>query len=241
MTLNGGEELALRPGVCVWMRPGRRYEAVQDARRRLGVTFVHFSETPVPEDGAGRSSGGRKGGGSEPAAWRAVPDVAFVDRTLARVVQLAYAAEANSRDEPQRRLAGRLLGGLLADYRAGFPAAGGRPAADDPETPGLSALLDEMAADPGADWSWARIAADLRIPEHTVGRLFQRRVGVSPRKLAIEHRVRRARHLLAHSAMSLEQIAEGLGYQDVYYFNRQFFERVGVRPGRFRRDARQPS
>jgi hypothetical protein len=30
------------PGTCVWMRPGRRYEAEQDSVERLGVNFIHF-------------------------------------------------------------------------------------------------------------------------------------------------------------------------------------------------------
>ncbi|MEM8738625.1 MAG: AraC family transcriptional regulator [Planctomycetota bacterium] len=229
MTLDGGERLPLHPGVCVWMRPGRRYEAVQNERQRMGVTFVHFSEYADPRPPR-----------NEPPAWQAVADVAYVDRTLARVVQLAHAAENRPDREETRCLAGRIMGGLLADYRAGFPGSGRLHVADDPELPGLAALLGEMAAEPGADWSWARIAQELRVPEHTVGKLFKRYTGLSPRNLVIDHRVRRARHLLAHSAMTLEQIAQGLGYHDVYHFNRQFFDRVGVRPGRFRRDARSP-
>src|SRR5665213_2921350 len=37
-----GEEIALYPGVAVWMRPGGRYEADHESGAPLGVSFVHF-------------------------------------------------------------------------------------------------------------------------------------------------------------------------------------------------------
>ena len=41
MRLSSGE-IELRPGVCLWMRPGRIYPGEQDPNDRLGVSFVHF-------------------------------------------------------------------------------------------------------------------------------------------------------------------------------------------------------
>ena len=36
------QTVELMPGVGIWARPGRFYEAEQDASDRLGVSFIHF-------------------------------------------------------------------------------------------------------------------------------------------------------------------------------------------------------
>ncbi|MEM1446855.1 MAG: AraC family transcriptional regulator [Planctomycetota bacterium] len=222
MVINGQETVPIRPGVCFWLRPGGQYLATQDPRHRLGVTSVHFLN-------------GRSADRPTPPLWQWIPDVAYAETTLSRIARLAM---AEPRDPARSGLAAGLLAGFLEDYRAGFPEPEGR-VVDDPEAPRLAALLADIAADPGGDWSRAAMADRLDVPEHAVGRLFRRGAGVSPRRYVIEQRIRRARHLLATSAMTLEQIADGLGYRDVYYFNRQFHQQVGTRPGRFRREARQ--
>ncbi len=40
---------------------------------------------------------------------------------------------------------------------------------------------------------------------------------------------------MEESALSLEQIADSLGYTDVYFFHRQFKNVVGVTPARWRK------
>ncbi|MEO1020452.1 MAG: hypothetical protein AAFY56_22590, partial [Pseudomonadota bacterium] len=53
MRLGCGDVIRLRQGTCLWMRPGGTYLADQDARNRLGVTYIHFDllaagSGPVP-------------------------------------------------------------------------------------------------------------------------------------------------------------------------------------------------
>src|SRR5262249_27709319 len=70
--------LDLRPGVCLVMRPGRRYLAEQHPRDPLGVTFVHF-------DLRGRRTGMRVADRDLPAEVHHV-DVVYVHGLLRRIV-----------------------------------------------------------------------------------------------------------------------------------------------------------
>src|ERR1700722_3665889 len=74
MKLRAGEA-ALRPGVCLWMRPGGVYVAQQDLRNRLGVTFIHFDLRPPPRAGAGI-----------PPEVHEVRDFVFFDAVSRRIV-----------------------------------------------------------------------------------------------------------------------------------------------------------
>jgi AraC-like DNA-binding protein len=50
----------------------------------------------------------------------------------------------------------------------------------------------------------------------------------------VEARLNRARQLLLESTLSVSQIADELGYEDVFFFSRQFKERTGRTPTEYR-------
>jgi AraC family transcriptional regulator of arabinose operon len=55
-------------------------------------------------------------------------------------------------------------------------------------------------------------------------------------RFAIRQRVQRAQQLLRGSSMQISEIADALGYVDVYFFSRQFKQATGVSPSTYRRD-----
>ena len=46
--------------------------------------------------------------------------------------------------------------------------------------------------------------------------------------------VSRARQLLAETGLTISQIAEALGFRDVFFFSRQFTQRTGQTPSAYR-------
>ena len=66
-------------------------------------------------------------------------------------------------------------------------------------------------------------------------RLFKSQKGISPREYVLRARIEAAQDLLRSSNHSIGRIADILGYSDVYFFSRQFKERVGVSPSAFRK------
>ncbi len=65
--------------------------------------------------------------------------------------------------------------------------------------------------------------------------LFRQAAGSSPRHYLHLLRPHRACQLLRDSKLSLKEIAAQLGYQDPFYFSRQFKSLQGVSPSQFRR------
>lgn len=71
--------------------------------------------------------------------------------------------------------------------------------------------------------------------------LFKAHFGQSPNRYLIQARIDRAKALLHETRMSQQEIADALGYRDVYFFNRQFTKETGIPPGRWRDGSRRPA
>ncbi len=71
-------------------------------------------------------------------------------------------------------------------------------------------------------------------------RIFRQQFGCTPQRYLLQRRIDHARHLLQESDLAVRQIAQSLGYRDVYFFSRQFKALVGQPPAAFRRAARGP-
>lgn len=65
--------------------------------------------------------------------------------------------------------------------------------------------------------------------------IFTRTFGESPVEYIITRRVEMACYMLENSDKTLTEIAELVGYNDVYYFGRQFKRKMGVSPGQYRK------
>ncbi len=78
------------------------------------------------------------------------------------------------------------------------------------------------------------LAAELHISYSRFRQLVRRRAGMSPGGYRIACRMQRARDLLAHRDCSLKEVANRLGYADVYVFTHQFTETTGISPAAYR-------
>lgn len=226
MMLDQGE-IVLAPGTCVWMRPGHRYEAEQDATERLGVNFIHFT--------LHRPSGDLPlSAFTPPFDVLRTQQVEFVDGLMRRVIELSAEPGAGE-------VAATLLGALLMELTREQAAAGpGRDAGTDlHHRDVILRVAAQMRENPGRV---PPIAALARMAGYSVdhfSRVFLKVTGRRPQDYAIEARVGRARQLLAESELTVGMIAEALGFQDIFYFSRQFRRQTGQTPTEFRRGLRR--
>ena len=79
------------------------------------------------------------------------------------------------------------------------------------------------------------IADDLGMTEVTFRRRFRAATGTPPHEYLIQSRVAEARRLLGETDLPIKAIAQRLGYNDVYFFSRQFKKFAGVPPALYRR------
>lgn len=93
----------------------------------------------------------------------------------------------------------------------------------------------DAAARGEADVDYARIADELGMAEVTFRRRFRKATKAPPHEYVLQSRVAEARRLLGETDLPIKSIAHQLGYNDVYFFSRQFKKFAGVPPALFRK------
>ena len=227
-------ELPLRPGTCLWMRHDRFYLATQNPNDRLGVTFVHFD---LIRDGEIDRSTERL-----PAEAITVADVHATDAILRRVAELLpngrQAGPSGSADEGhRRRTAASLLRGVLMDYdaRARQSEEDSPSATDRHHRDVVLSIAARIDDEPDRVPSIDELAREAGYSRDHFTRVFKDVLGQSPRDYVIASRVNRAAQLLTESSLPISQVAYASGYDDVYYFSRQFRQKTGHTPSAYRR------
>jgi AraC-like DNA-binding protein len=94
---------------------------------------------------------------------------------------------------------------------------------------------EELARDVTSPADYESLSQKLGMSVRSLRRNFRARLGTSPHQYRIVGRVQRARELLLKTDVPLKEIAQELGYSDVFYFGRQFKQHTGVSPATFRR------
>lgn len=211
-------EIDLRPGTCVWMRPGRRYEATQDPNDRLGVSFAHFTIGRSPEF-------------EPPFEVTAVRSLEFAQATMAEVVRLGATAP---------ELAAQVLGGLLEVFayddaelstRMNSPRGSTRSRHD----AAMAAVATRIVEEPGSQWRIQALAQEQGMAVDHFSRLFRTAMGERPQAYILRNRMARAQQLLRETHLPVGEIGHLLGFRDSFYFSRQFRTFFGVPPSAYRR------
>lgn len=83
--------------------------------------------------------------------------------------------------------------------------------------------------------SLPRIAEQIGMTYETFRKHFAQQFGKSPQRYRIEHRINQARHQLLETEISIESLAQSLGYNDVFCFSRQFKTLCNMSPTHYRR------
>ena len=99
----------------------------------------------------------------------------------------------------------------------------------------LAELILAIRENPGESWTVQTLARRAGLSVSQLARRMHALVGCSPQNFVIRARIDRACRLMETSPLSLEQIADSLGYTDVYFFHRQFKNVIGVTPGSWRK------
>lgn len=85
------------------------------------------------------------------------------------------------------------------------------------------------------------MAAAARVSEPNLYVLFQRHLHVTPHQYCLRHRLRRARRLLAGSALSIKLLAEECGFEHIESFYRAFRRHCGTTPQEYRKQQQLSS
>jgi AraC-like DNA-binding protein len=94
----------------------------------------------------------------------------------------------------------------------------------------LAFAAQSLSQDSRAELDLHELAAECRMSYIHFRRCFQARIGESPGRFRLKHRMAIARELLAGNEYTVTQVALILGYADVFTFSRQFKKITGVTP-----------
>jgi len=201
--------------------PGDRPHGQQDPVRRLVVYGMHFD---VVEDR----------GEPVAAAPEVVPVRGHVIRDTAFFSALARRCDAACRrkDALGTRQSRVYLKAMVLHLHE---------EARHPAPSGIDEALDEIVRaiqqEPGRHWSVNELARQVHLSRAQFARRFHAATGQSPVHFMIYARLERARQLMQDTTMTVEQIADVLGYNDIAFFSRQYKQYLGHTPGVFRRQV----
>lgn len=82
------------------------------------------------------------------------------------------------------------------------------------------------------------LAETVGLTERTLARRFTQATGESPKQYWLQLRLQRAEELLRESNLSVQEIADLLGFGDASYFIKRFRTKVGVTPADYRQVVR---
>jgi AraC-like DNA-binding protein len=154
-------------------------------------------------------------------------EVTYWDELTRRMVQLC----------PRDPLAAAaLLRGALADLLgcSSLDEGPGRGTAS-PHHDRIGEIAARLSLETEGIPSVQNLAQEAGLSPAHFGRLFRAHTGQTPKEFLLRVRMTRAQYFLRETDMSISEIAERLGYADVFFFSRQFKQKNGLSPSRFRK------
>lgn len=95
--------------------------------------------------------------------------------------------------------------------------------------------IDFMKENLARTISLGELAESACMSKYHFAKSFKLSLGVAPHQYLVRLRVERARQLLAGERMSIDEVANSVGYADTSHFVQQFRRHLGVTPSHYRR------
>ncbi|MBD2848176.1 helix-turn-helix transcriptional regulator [Paenibacillus sp. IB182496] len=215
--VRGDRTYTVGPGSCFLFRPGDDTSATHNPQRPLVLTYIHFGvEAPVR---------------LVPEPYRVLRDTIEFEYLLSRYVRLflvdLYAAEAEA-----RLILKQLLLHLLRHDRSDLERS--RPAGSNQLAEAIREVANYIRQHPGLPHRVEELAQRAQLSPRYFSIKFKALIGQSVQAYMIRTRIERAQHLLMHAGMNVTEVADALGYRDIFFFSRQFKQYTGKSPSEIR-------
>ena len=106
-----------------------------------------------------------------------------------------------------------------------------------PADPLVAGVLEEIERRVAQPLTLDDLAKRSGFSAQHLNRVFQRVLGITPLKYLARVRMERAAELLRDGRLSIAAIAQAVGFEDPYYFSRQFSQHFKTSPSQYRAQA----
>jgi AraC-like DNA-binding protein len=100
--------------------------------------------------------------------------------------------------------------------------------------PQIASAITLMHSQPDHPWTLSALAGEVAMSRARFAARFKQLLGLTPMSYLAEWRLQIALHLLGDSNNSVQQVANGAGYQSHAGFSRAFQEKFGINPRQYR-------
>lgn len=214
MYLNGNLH-SVGKGSCFLFRPGDHTSATHNPQKPLVLTYIHFDISQpavlIPEP------------------YRRLEDTFDFEHMLARYVRL-FLVRTFAAEEEARLILKQLLIHLL---RHDLEEPVERKASNQ-LTESIHEVANYIQQHPGTAHRVDDLAKRAGLSSRYFSIKFKELIGMSVQTYMIRTRIDRAQHLLMHTGMNVTEVADALGYRDIFFFSRQFKQYTGKTPSEIR-------
>jgi AraC-like DNA-binding protein len=105
-------------------------------------------------------------------------------------------------------------------------------------SPEVQALREQCWANPRLEMDFEKFAEQWGWSYSHLRKVFKSEVGLAPKQFLLKVRFTKAQHHLNDHRLSVAQVAEMMGYRDVYSFSRAFKSSMGISPTVYRHSSR---
>jgi Leucine-rich repeat (LRR) protein/AraC-like DNA-binding protein len=99
----------------------------------------------------------------------------------------------------------------------------------------IDSVISEIQHDPAKPWKLGDLAKRVGLSRFHFLRIFKKITGMSPNRFIIQARLVRATRLIQDTDLTLSEIAEATGYNNVYFFSEQYKKFMGHNPSDLRK------
>ncbi|MFF2483699.1 helix-turn-helix domain-containing protein [Paenibacillus sp. NPDC058071] len=202
-------------GSCFLFRPGDFTSATHNPQKPLVITYIHFDTKDAPEQ--------------IPDRYRKFVDTVEFEHLLSRYVRLFLVKTFAAELEAQLVLKQLLIHLFREDMQAPVEKK-----ASNQLTEAIHEIANFVRQNPGVAHRVEDLAQRAQLSPRYFSMKFKEMIGMSVQSYMIQTRIERAQHLLMHEGMNVTEVADALGYRDIFFFSRQFKQYTGRSPSEIR-------
>ncbi|OAB39020.1 hypothetical protein PMSD_03550 [Paenibacillus macquariensis subsp. defensor] len=216
--IRNNESYEIGKGSCFLFRPGDHTSAVHNPQKPLVLSYIHFDVLePVTEI---------------PLPYRKIQETVDFEYMLARYVRLFLVNTYAAKEEGQLILKQLMIHLLREDHHDNHQPV--LKIVSNQLTEVIHEIANYIRQHPGIQHRVEDLAARAGLSPRYFSIKFKDLIGSPVQSYIIKMRIERAQHLLLYAGMNVTEVADTLGYRDIFFFSRQFKQYTGQNPSEIR-------